>query len=153
VAATPAPPPPEPGPKTELSNGPAEHYHPTADRNLDDSPDGEPVARPSRSPARAAAAVAPPEPPAPRPGGRRAVALVVDAAVFLILVAGGVFAAEVLLGKSSAEVLRGSAAAPKFPPTDLLIWLAGPVLAGLIYLWLGTRGWTVGGWLRRRRAA
>ncbi|MBX9583276.1 MAG: hypothetical protein K2X87_23490 [Gemmataceae bacterium] len=92
--------------------------------------------------------------PAPTPtGGRRLVGLVVDAAVFLILLAAGVLAGEAVAGKPTRQVLADAEAAPNFPPTDLLLWAAGPVVFGLAYLWLGTRGWTVGGWLRRRAGA
>jgi hypothetical protein len=153
VAPVPVPPPPEP--ETELTNGPAEHYRAALELRLEDSPDLERV---SRQPQPMAEDVAPPralppEKPVAPPRPRRGVAIVVDAAVFLILLAVGVVAAEMLLGRSSAQVIRESSSAPKFPPTDLLIWLAGPVLTGLIYVWLGTRGWTVGGWLKRRQMA
>jgi hypothetical protein len=143
-----------PEPMTTLSNGPGGQYHATVEPDLDDSADADLFCRPPEPPEHAAAPprIPPPVKPAAPARPRRGIGFVVDATVFLTLLAGGVIAAEMLLGKSSATVLRESSAAPKFPPTDLLIWLAGPVLLGLIYVWLGTRGWTVGGWLRRRAA-
>lgn len=135
-----APPPPEPESDRvsfdEPANGAADYYRSTQEPE-DEAPR---AAAPAR------------EKPTERPASRRGIGLVVDVAVVLILLAGGVFAAEMLLGKPTAQVLKESSA-PKFPPTDLLIWLAGPVVFGLIYVWLGTRGWTVGGWLRRRAVA
>jgi hypothetical protein len=106
----------------------------------------------------------PPAPPEPKPWGaavaapaaaapadRNLLARLADVAVVLVLLALGAMLGEVLARKSTREVLDGLAA-PKFPPTDLLLWLAGPVVLLLAYVWLGTRGKTVGGWLRRRAA-
>jgi hypothetical protein len=87
------------------------------------------------------------------PFGRRVLAGALDVVVMFALLVLGATASEMVLGKSSREVLVTSASAPKFPPVDLIIWLGGPALAGLLYAWLGIRGWTVGGWLKRRAAA
>lgn len=153
VVAAPVSPPPaperlsepelEPLLTEEPANGDADYYRSTLDV-AEPPPSAAPHVPTRAAPARAT------EKPAERPASRRGIGLVVDVAVAVILLVGGVIAAEMLLGKSSAQVIKESAAAPKFPPTDLLIWLAGPVLFGLIYLGLGTRGRTVGGWLRRR---
>lgn len=164
--AAPKPPPPPVAaapPEPKRANGTAHRPPPAPDP--DDSSDVELILRPPPPPPDEddAAAVPvrrppparsapPPAPPEPTERPRRGLGLVVDLAVVLILLAGGVFAGEMLVKKSSAQVIRESSAAPKFPPMDLLLWLAGPVLMGLIYMWLGTRGWTVGGWLRRRAA-
>jgi hypothetical protein len=78
------------------------------------------------------------------------VPVVVDVAAGLTLVGLGSMVGELLAKKSAAQVLSGAVSAPKFPPMDLLMWASGPVLAGLLYLWLGARGWTPGGWLRRK---
>jgi hypothetical protein len=90
-------------------------------------------------------------PAAAPPAGRNLIAVVADVAVTLVLLALGALLGEFAAHKSTREVLA-TAAAPKFPPTELLLWLAGPVLLLLIYAFLGTRGKTVGGWLRRRGA-
>jgi hypothetical protein len=84
------------------------------------------------------------------PFGRRVLAGLLDMIVILILLVLGATASELVLGKSSREVLVAASSAPKFPPVDLIVWLGGPLLAGLVYAWLGTRGWTVGAWLKRR---
>jgi hypothetical protein len=70
--------------------------------------------------------------------------------VGLVLAAGGAFLGEFATRKSTAAILREAGSAPKFPPTDLLLWLgcvATPVLA---YVLFARRGRSVGGWLRRR---
>jgi hypothetical protein len=85
------------------------------------------------------------------PAERKFLGIVVDVAVVLILLVLGVIVGEFAAGKSTREVMA-TAAAPKFPPVDLLMWLAGPAFFLLVYAWLGTRGRTVGGWLRRRAA-
>jgi hypothetical protein len=118
--------------------------------SFDSSPNGERFAESPESPAPVKKPVAPPAEPAPPRTGRKLLPVVVDVLAVLILVALGVLAGELLVKKSSGQILSESSAAPKFPPVELLMWLAGPVVAGLIYLWLGTRGWTVGGWLKRR---
>jgi len=111
------------------------------------------LAEPPAPPAAKKPVAPPPAPPAPPRAGRKLLPVVVDVLVVLVLVGLGVLAGELLVKKSSGQILSESSSAPKFPPVELLMWLAGPVLAGLIYLWLGTRGWTVGGWLKRRAAA
>ncbi|MBX9625403.1 MAG: hypothetical protein K2X82_16475 [Gemmataceae bacterium] len=93
--------------------------------------------------------VAPAAPAAVAAGGRRLVGVVVDVAVVLLLVAAGVWVGEQVVGKPTGEVLEKAGDGP-FPPTDLLGWAGCPAVLVLIYVWLGTRGWTVGGWLRRR---
>ena len=84
---------------------------------------------------------------------RKALAKFVDAAVIVLLAALGMLAGELVLRKSTGDILRSSASAPKFPPTDLLIWLLCAAFFVLIYAWLGKRGWSAGSWLRRRGAA
>jgi hypothetical protein len=137
--------PPEPEPVSALDDGAilAAKFHPVP---------GPPV---PVAPPRAAA-----KPPAadwdaaePAPLGRRVFAGVLDMVVMFALLVLGATASEMVLGKSSREVLVAASSAPKFPPVDLIIWLGGPALAGLLYAWLGIRGWTVGGWLKRRAAA
>ena len=91
----------------------------------------------------------PPAPPPKPPGSRKAVGLVVDLMVVLLLIAGGAFLGEMLAQKGTREVLDG-VNGPKFPQVALLMWLAPPVLLVLVYALLGSRGKTVGAWLNRR---
>ncbi|MCI0703354.1 MAG: hypothetical protein L0241_19925 [Planctomycetia bacterium] len=77
---------------------------------------------------------------------------IVDLIVFLALLALGAFLGELLVKKPTGEILSEAGAAPKFPPTDLLLWAAPAVIFGLIYLLLGKRGRTVGEWIRRRQS-
>ena len=81
---------------------------------------------------------------------RKILAFVVDVAIALLVLVVGAIVGETLAGKPMGEILRSAGSAPKFPPTDLLVWLGSSVVFGLIYAWLGTRGWTVGCWLKRR---
>jgi hypothetical protein len=92
--------------------------------------------------------VAPPR-PATAQGSHKALGIVVDVCVVLLLLVGGAVVGEIVAGKSTREVIDGMSG-PKFPQLDLLIWLAPPVLFVLVYTLLGSRGKTVGAWLRRR---
>jgi hypothetical protein len=107
-----------------------------------------------------------PPPPEPEPARKRppppddrpepkpeptAIPFVADLIAFAGLLIAGAFAGEELVQKGTAEVL--SEAGATFPPTELLLWAAPPLLFGLIYLLLNSRGRTVGAWLRRRRRA
>jgi hypothetical protein len=78
---------------------------------------------------------------------------IVDMVVFLALLAVGAFLGELLARKPTGAILSEAGAAPKFPPMDLLLWSAPPVLLGLVYLLLGKGGRTVGEWIRRRHAS
>ena len=106
---------------------------------------------------------APPPPPKPAPPPAPAappearpeptlVPFVADLAVFVLLVVAGMFVGELLARKPTGEVLSEAGSAAKFPPVELLLWAAPPVLFGLVYLLLGSRERSVGGWLRRRQA-
>jgi hypothetical protein len=95
-------------------------------------------------------APAPPE-EAPNPA-RRLLGKLLDGVVGLILFAVGAMVGEYVAEKPTREILESAGSAPKFPPLDLLIWLGSAAGFVLIYVWLGTRGWTVGCWLRRRAA-
>jgi hypothetical protein len=96
--------------------------------------------------------IAPPAPPvaAERPASRKVLAAAVDGIVAIVLVAIGVFCGELLARQSTSEVLHDAGSAAKFPPIDLLMWLAPPVLFLLIDALLISRGKSVGGWLARR---
>ena len=76
-------------------------------------------------------------------------AVFADVAVVFILLVAGVLLGELVSQKSTREVIDGMSG-PKFPSTELLLWLAGPVVLLLGYALLGSRGKSVGGWLRRR---
>ena len=103
---------------------------------------------------------APPKParppaPAPPPGAKPEPTLlpfVADLVVFVLLVVVGMIFGEFLARKPTGEVLSEAGSATKFPPVDLLLWAAPPVLFGLVYLLLGSRERSVGAWLRRRQA-
>jgi hypothetical protein len=89
----------------------------------------------------------PPAAPAAEPDRRpprKLLATVVDVAVGLVLLAVGGFGAEMLLGKSTRQVIDG-ASGPKFPSTDLVVWLGLPAALVLIYGLLAGRGRGVGG--------
>ncbi|HUR53063.1 MAG TPA: hypothetical protein VMZ71_02950 [Gemmataceae bacterium] len=94
-----------------------------------------------------------PTPPAPAPpksaGNRKAIAVVVDVIVALLLVAVGVFLGELLARKSTREVFAGING-PKFPQPELLMWLGPPLLLVLVYTLLGSRQKTLGAWLKKR---
>ena len=101
---------------------------------------------------------APPKParppaPAPPPGAKPEPTLlpfVADLVVFVLLVVVGMIFGEFLARKPTGEVLSEARSATKFPPVDLLLWAAPPVLFGLVYLLLGSRERSAGAWLRRR---
>ena len=76
--------------------------------------------------------------------------VVVDSMVGLVLLVFGGLFGEVLARKSTGDVWRDAATAPKFPPIDLLMWLAPPLMLGLIYGLLISRRKSLGGWLQRR---
>jgi hypothetical protein len=57
---------------------------------------------------------------------------------------------ELLAGKPTREVWNEAGSSVKVPSTELLLWLAPPVLVALIYALLISRGLSVGGWLKRR---
>jgi hypothetical protein len=92
-------------------------------------------------------------PPGAAGGARKFVAAVVDAAVVVILIAAGAFLGEWLAGKPTREVWHDAGSAVKFPPIDLLMWLAPPVLFTLVYVLLISRGKSVGARLRKASGA
>ena len=94
-----------------------------------------------------------PAPAPPQAGGSKLVAVVVDVGIGLILLVVGVLLGELLAKKSTRDVLSEAGSAAKFPPIDLLLWMAPLVMFGLIFALLAGRGKTLGGWLRRRSAA
>jgi hypothetical protein len=77
------------------------------------------------------------------------IGIAADVVVVLLLLVVGIFLGELAAGKSTSEVMQ-LASGPKFPPLELLMWLAGPVVLLLVYALLGSRGKTVGVWLRKR---
>lgn len=141
IAATPVPPAP-PIAHTSDSGNPQPILSPEMWAKLDAPP---PPAPPEPKPW---GAVSPAPTPAPR-AERKALGRVVDVAVALVLLVVGAFVGEFLVRKPTREVLEGLAA-PKFPPTDLLLWLAAPAVLLLGYALLGSRGKSLGGWLKRR---
>jgi hypothetical protein len=73
-----------------------------------------------------------------------------DVVVVVLLLVAGMFVGELVVRKSTSTILEEAGSAPKFPPVDLLLWLGCVAFFPLIYAWLGTRGWTLGTWLRRK---
>jgi hypothetical protein len=69
--------------------------------------------------------------------------------VLVLLTVGGLLG-EVLAKKSTRDVLWDATTAVKFPPIDLMLWLAPPTLLVLIYVLLISRRKSVGGWLQTR---
>ena len=95
----------------------------------------------------------PPAPAAPPARTEPTLApFVADLAAFVLLVVAGMFCGEMLAGKPTGQVLSEAGSAAKFPPVDLMLWAAPPVLFGLVYLLLGSRERSVGAWLRRRQS-
>jgi hypothetical protein len=84
---------------------------------------------------------------------RKIMAWVVDGVLALGVLVAGALVGELVAKKPTREILSGAASAPTFPPTDLLLWLGCVAVFGLAYVWLGTRDWTAGGWLRRRASS
>jgi hypothetical protein len=95
----------------------------------------------------------PPEPTAPAEPDSEATLLpfVADLVTFVVLVVVGMLLGEQLVGKQTGVVLSEAASAVKFPPIDLMLWGAPPVVFALTYLLLNSRERTVGAWIRRRR--
>jgi hypothetical protein len=101
-----------------------------------------------------------PDPPLPAPADEAPtegeatrnewIARLGDAGGFLLMLVVGALVGAMVAGKSSLRILEDAPASPKFPPTDLLLWVASVAVFGLFYVWLGTRGWSLGNWLRRR---
>lgn len=92
------------------------------------------------------------EPANPRPP-RKTLAAAADAFVAVLLLALGVFVGEIVAGESTGEILENAGTAPKFPTVELVMWLGCVGFFGLVYAWLGTRGWTLGGWVKRKTTA
>jgi hypothetical protein len=82
---------------------------------------------------------------------RKPLPIIVDALIGLILLLIGGLFGEFLAQKSTGDVWREAGSAPKFPPIDLLLWLAPPTMLILIYYLLVTRSKGLGAWLQRRR--
>jgi hypothetical protein len=116
---------------------------------LSDEVKGELDLKPDRPPT-GGKAPPPPPPPVPPPPGQRALWLAADVAVGLVLAALGAFLGEFATRKSTGAILREAGSAPKFPPTDLLLWLGCVAMPVMAYVLLANRGKSLGGWLRRR---
>lgn len=76
--------------------------------------------------------------------------IVVDGVIGLVLLSIGGLLGEVLAEKSTTDVWRDASTAPKFPPIDLLMWLAPPSMLCLMYALLISRQKSLGNWLQRR---
>jgi hypothetical protein len=84
------------------------------------------------------------------PAGTRILALLLDGISGFILVIVAGLLGEMWAEKPTLDVWREAATAPKFPPIELLLWLAPLVLFGLLFWLLHSRGKTLGAWFRRR---
>lgn len=111
---------------------------------------GLPPAPPPKPPKPPAPPTAPPPAPAAEP---TVLPFLADLGVFLLLLVAGLLVGELVVRKPMGQVFSEAGSAAKFPPIDLLILLAPPLMFGLIYLLLNSRERTVGAWLRRRRAS
>ena len=120
---------------------------PGDDINLDLLPP-EPPAPPKR---RAPKRTEPEEPPEKQPEPTL-LPFIADLIAFVVLVVVGMLLGEFLARKPTGQVLSEAGSAPKFPPIDLLLWAAPPVMFALIYLLLSGRQRSLGAWLRRRTA-
>lgn len=132
----------------ELEKPPAEPDD-LGDINLDLLPKAPPVPPPP-PPAQPLAPNAEPE-PAPVKNESPLLPFVADLLAFLLLVVVGILLGELIVRKPTGEVLA-EVANPTFPPLNLLLWAAPAVMFALIYILLGRRERTLGGWLRRRRS-
>lgn len=131
---------PEPPPEEEK---PDSLVSPTVDDSLFMSIEGSGPAPPPQP--------MPPLPePAPIPPPRRSVnTKLVDGATLFVALCLGAFIGEYIAKKSTLQILGDAPASAKFPPTDLAIWVGTVATFGLFYLWLITRGWSLGARLRR----
>lgn len=87
----------------------------------------------------------------PVPAGRgRALGVAADVAAGVLLAGVGMLLGEFATGRGTGEILREAGGAPKFPPVDLLLWVACVATPVLGYVLFANRGKSVGGWLRRR---
>jgi hypothetical protein len=77
--------------------------------------------------------------------------ILVDAMIGLLLLLIGGLLGEFLTKRSTSDVWKEAGSAPKFPPIDLLLWLAPPTMLILIYYLLITRRKSLGAWLQQRR--
>lgn len=93
---------------------------------------------------------APPDPPPERTAEPTALPFLADLGAFLLLLVAGLLLGELAVRKPMGQVFSESGSAAKFPPIDLLLLLAPPLMFGLVYLLLNSRERTVGAWLRRR---
>lgn len=109
-------------------------------------------------------APAPPPKPVPRPAAPKPVAapepsaslrpisIAVDVAVSLVVLVVGMFLGEVVAGKGTQQVWNDAGGAVKFPPDELVLWAGPPLLMVLTYVFLISKGASVGWWLQRRAA-
>jgi len=100
------------------------------------------------APRKRSAVVAGPKPVPVERG--RALELVVDVMVGLLLTGVGMLLGEFATRKGTVEVWREAGSAPKFPPVDLLLWLGCVATPVMLYVLFVKRGKSVGAWLRRR---
>lgn len=125
------------------TNGPLADY-PVADE-LFETPD--PLAALDK------ARPAPPPLPPALPRERKLLGTLIDVAAALVLVVVGVVCGEMLARRSTGEVLKDAASAAKFPPVELMMWLAPTLLLLLVYALFISRGKSIGSLVRQRREA
>jgi hypothetical protein len=78
-------------------------------------------------------------------------AITVDVLVGIILLVIGGLLGEVLAQKSTGDVFWDASASVRFPPIDLMLWLAPPTLLLLIHGLLISRRKSAGAWVQRRK--
>ena len=155
-AITPAPPPappkaPPPPPAATAPPVPAPKPAEAAEEPLFVTTNLEALtAPPLRPPKPAHPRPAPPAPEAPPRKPGKLLGVVVDVVAVLVLLAAGSLLGEMLAGKATREVWNDAGSSVTFPPTDLLMWLAPPVLLALVYALLISRGKSLGARLRVR---
>ena len=88
-----------------------------------------------------------------KPRERRLLGTIVDVGVATLLVVLGVFCGELLARQSTGAVLKDASSAAKFPPVELLMWLAPTLLLLHVYALLISRGKSLGDFIRRRAEA
>ncbi len=89
-------------------------------------------------------------PPTAAPPTNRWLPVVADVAVGVLLLVVGGWLGEVLAQKPMRQVWNDAGSSVRFPPLDLLLWLAPPVVFSLTYGLLLSRGISIGNRLRRR---
>lgn len=151
------PPPPPPAPPAPVPPKAVPRPEPAPDFKRDE-PAIESPKRPEPAPevlSKRAAKPAPEPEPEPTPAADAPSGLlpfVADFVALVVLLGAGMLLGELLVRKPTGDVIGDAAAAPKFPPVELLLWAAPPLMLALVYLLLAGRGRALGALVRARNS-